>query len=56
MKTKRLSPFVETAKRDFPSLFVQKLQKISTKTREETAKVIGRPAVDEAIAAQKVAE
>lgn len=56
MKSKQLSPFIETAKTKFGSLFVQKLQKVTEKTRQETAKVLGRPVVDEQVATERINE
>ncbi|BGP43735.1 ATP-dependent DNA helicase srs2 [Rhodotorula kratochvilovae] len=47
MKQKKLSPFLQTASTSYPSLFVKKLQKVTKKTREETAKVLGRQAPSE---------
>ncbi|GAA5891913.1 hypothetical protein JCM6882_007403 [Rhodosporidiobolus microsporus] len=47
MKQKELSPFLSSVSTTYPSLFVKKLQKISKKTREEIAAVLGRAAVDE---------
>lgn len=47
MKQKKLSPFLQVASTTYPSLFVKKLQKVTLKTREETARVLGRPAPDE---------
>ncbi|GAA6025159.1 hypothetical protein JCM10207_008919 [Rhodosporidiobolus poonsookiae] len=41
-KKKDLSPFLNVASTSFPTLFVKKLQKITTKTREETAAVLDR--------------
>ncbi|GAA5937445.1 hypothetical protein JCM3775_006616 [Rhodotorula graminis] len=47
MKQKKLSPFLQVASTTYPSLFVKKLQKVTHKTREETARVLGRAAPDE---------
>jgi len=47
MKQKKLSPFLQVASTTYPSLFVKKLQKVTLKTREETARVLGRLAPDE---------
>ncbi|GAA5834422.1 hypothetical protein JCM11251_007984 [Rhodosporidiobolus azoricus] len=49
MKQKELSPFLSTVSTTYPSLFVKKLQKITKKTREEIASVLGRAAVDEEV-------
>jgi hypothetical protein len=46
-KTKDLSPFLTKVSETYSTLFVKKLQKISKKTREETAAVLGRPAPNE---------
>lgn len=56
MKQKQLSPFIETAKAKFSSLFVHKLQKVTEKTRQETAKVLGRLLIDERIVKQRIDE
>ncbi|GAA6051585.1 hypothetical protein JCM3770_003484 [Rhodotorula araucariae] len=54
MKQKKLSPFLQTASTTYPSLFVKKLQKVTKKTREETAKVLGRMAPSEEAAKQMI--
>ncbi|GJN94058.1 hypothetical protein Rhopal_007122-T1 [Rhodotorula paludigena] len=53
-KQKKLSPFLATASQTYPSLFVKKLQKVTQKTREETARVLGRPAPNEEKAKQLI--
>lgn len=45
-KEKKLSPFLTDVSIKFPTLFVPKLQKITQKTREDMAKVLGRPIPD----------
>ncbi|GAA5881915.1 hypothetical protein JCM3774_001294 [Rhodotorula dairenensis] len=56
MRKKQLSPFIETAQTKYSSLFVQRLQKVTEKTRQETAKVLGRPLVDEQVVKQRIDE
>lgn len=56
MRSRQLSSFISTAKRDYPSLFVQKLQKVTVATRADVAKVLRRDAVDEEIVAQMIAD
>ncbi|GAA6006862.1 hypothetical protein JCM11491_003209 [Sporobolomyces phaffii] len=51
---KSLSPFLTTVSQTYPTLFVNKLQKVSKKTREEMAKVLGRTAPDEGEAKQRI--
>ncbi len=54
MQDCKLSPFLSGVSEQYPMLFVQKLQKISEKTRREVASVLGRQAVAEDVVAEKV--
>ncbi|GAA5988890.1 hypothetical protein JCM11641_002112 [Rhodosporidiobolus odoratus] len=56
LKTKQLSPFLTTASSSYPTLFVKKLQKLTRKAREETAKVLGRVKADEEEVKRRVEE
>ncbi|GAA5883030.1 hypothetical protein JCM16303_006799 [Sporobolomyces ruberrimus] len=52
---KSITPFLSTVSQTYPTLFVNKLQKVSKKTREEMAKVLGRVAPDEEEAQKLIA-
>lgn len=51
---KDLTPFLSTVSTVYKTLFVKKLQRISQTTREELARVLGRPAPNEAIAQEMI--
>ncbi|GAA5902404.1 ATP-dependent helicase [Sporobolomyces salmoneus] len=53
-QSKSLSPFLTTVSQTYPTLFVNKLQKITQKTREEMARVLGRPAPSEEEAKRRI--
>ncbi|GAA5916254.1 uncharacterized protein JCM6883_006286 [Sporobolomyces salmoneus] len=53
-QSKSLSPFLTTVSQTYSTLFVNKLQKITQKTREEMAKVLGRPAPSEEEAKRRI--
>ncbi|GAA5969721.1 hypothetical protein JCM3765_001218 [Sporobolomyces pararoseus] len=53
-QSKTLSPFLSTVSQTYPTLFVPKLSKITKKTREEMAKVLGRPPPDEEEAKRRI--
>ena len=50
----KLSPFLSGVAEKYPTLFVQKLQKITDKTRREVASVLGREPIGEELVAEAV--
>ncbi|GAA5859197.1 hypothetical protein JCM8547_008911 [Rhodosporidiobolus lusitaniae] len=55
-KQKELSPFLSTVSTTYSPLFVPKLQKVTKQSREEMAKVLGRPVPDEEEAKKRIEE
>ncbi|GAA5941279.1 uncharacterized protein JCM15063_006424 [Sporobolomyces koalae] len=53
-QAKALTPFLSSVTEAYRSLFVPKLQKVTKKTREEMAKVLGRPAPSEEEAQKRI--
>ncbi|GAA6061510.1 hypothetical protein JCM10212_004500 [Sporobolomyces blumeae] len=53
---KAVTPFLATVSTTYPTLFVKKMQKISEKTRQTMAQVIGRPAPSEDEAKRRIKE
>jgi hypothetical protein len=51
---KQLSPFLSKVSKTYPSLFVNKLSKITKKTREEMSKVLGRTVPNEEEAKRRI--